>query len=155
MVFGLLGLNVGVVSVTLYLAHSDPSFAVEPDYDRRAMAWDESQRLAAASDALGWTAALDVRPPDAAGARTLTLRLTDQAAAPVAGATVGLEAFASLRAGERRQITLSETGPGVYQGGLEAGAAGQWTFRVRAVREADRFETSLEAMVAPAGEGGP
>lgn len=42
MIFALLGLNACVVGVTLYLAHSDRSFAVEPEYDRKALAWQET-----------------------------------------------------------------------------------------------------------------
>ena len=49
-VFGLLTTNMIVVGITLYLAHSDRSFAVEPAYDQRALSWDEQaagQRRAA------------------------------------------------------------------------------------------------------------
>jgi nitrogen fixation protein FixH len=155
MVFGLIGLNFGVVAVTFYLAHSDPSFAVEPDYDRKALAWDETSRLAARSAALGWTATLEVPPPDAAGDRPFTVRLTDRAAAPVDGATVQIEAFASARASERRRINLRRVEPGLYEGALGRAAGGLWEFRITATRDTERFEASLEEHVTPASEDRP
>src|SRR4051812_43988530 len=112
MVFGLIGLNVSVVSLTIYFAESDASFAVEPDYDQKALAWDESARQRAGSDALGWSATIEVPAPGAGPTRTLLLHLADRTGAPIEGATVEIETFTSLRASERHRLSLVPAGPG-------------------------------------------
>lgn len=152
MVFGLIGLNVTIVGITLYLAHSDASFAVEPDYYGRAVDWDRTQRASAASAALGWRAELSADSVNPSGGRVLTLRLRDRSGGAVDGADASVEAFASLRAGVRRRIGLAPVGPGLYAGPLGP-AEGAWEFRITAARGAERFEDSLELLLGPlAGE---
>jgi nitrogen fixation protein FixH len=154
MVFGLLGLNVAVVGVTLYLAHSDASFAVEPDYYQKAVEWDESARARAASDRLGWTGSLEVSPGSAAPP-FVTVRLIDRAGAPVADAHVQAAAFASARAAERRLLTLPQTQPGIYAAAMPDARPGQWEFRISATRGSERFQTSVERTVPAAAEASP
>lgn len=155
MVFGLIGLNVSVVALTLYLAHSDASFAVEPDYYQKALAWDESARLAARSADLGWNAALEVSASGAAREPWISLRLTDRQGAPVADAKVEVTAFASARASERRRIDLREISPGIYSAALTGARAGAWEFAISADKAADRFQTNIEHRIAAAPEGRP
>lgn len=150
-VFGLLGLNITIVTLTLYLAHSDPSFAVEPDYYQKAVAWDTSARLRAASDRLGWAAALEVAPHES-GIPLLTVRLLDRAGSPVVDANVEVAAFASARAGERRLISLLPAEPGVYVADMPDAQTGQWEFGLTATRGAERFEAAFERRV-PAARG--
>lgn len=155
MVFGLIGLNVSVVALTLYLAHSDASFAVEPDYYQKALAWDESTRLAARSADLGWKAALDVSASGTAREPWISLRLTDRQGAAVADARVEVTAFASARASERRKVPLREVAPGVYSAALTGAQAGTWEFAISADKGADRFQASVEHRIAAAPEGRP
>ena len=58
LVVALLALSVGVHAVLLIASINDPSFAVEPDYERKARNYDEIQRQREASRALGWMADL-------------------------------------------------------------------------------------------------
>ncbi len=155
MVFGLIGLNVSVVAVTLYLAHSDASFAVEPDYYQKALAWDESTRIAAQSADLGWKAVLEVSPSGPAREPWVSLRLTDRQGVPVADARVEVTAFASARASERRKITLREVAPGLYSAALAGAQAGAWEFAISADKGADRFQKNIETSIAAAPEGRP
>ncbi len=87
LIIGLLAASVGFMSYTLYRATSDPTFAIEPDYYKKAMNWDQTQRQQAASDALGWAATFAV--VKAPGAQTVTrIRLADRDGAPVSGAVL-------------------------------------------------------------------
>lgn len=151
LVFVLLGMNACVVGVTLYLAHSDPSFAAEPDYYQKALAWDETARQNQANAALGWR--VETRwEPAASPRRAVEFVVRDGAGAPVAGAGLRAEAFASLRPRERVVLTPDEVEPGVYRSVLPNGSRGLWEFRLRAQRGADVFTASLEGE-APAGGG--
>lgn len=147
MVFGLIGLNVAVVSLTLYLAHSDASFAVEPDYYQKAVAWDASVRARAASDGLGWSAALEVSSSGAGQPPVLTLRLIDRAGRPISDAQAGVEAFASARAADRRLVAMRPAEPGVYVAPFPNAQPGQWEFRISVSRGADRFEKTVERRI--------
>lgn len=140
-VFGLLGLNGAIVGVTLYLAHSDASFAVEPDYYQKALTWDETAAKLERSIALGWTAAVEAGDPGAPG-RHVSVRLTDSAGAPIDGAAVSLVAFHNARAAEQIRCELPSAGterPGVYTAQIPADRAGLWEFRITAARGGDEF----------------
>jgi len=156
MVVGLLGLNVAVVSVTLVLATRDPSFAVEPDYYDKAVAWDETARRREASRALGWIAAVEAPAEEVApGRREIVLTLRDAAGAPVAGAQAGAVVFHNARAADREAVTLIETEPGVYRGRTRLRMAGRWIVALEVVRGGEVFveELSVEAGATEGGGG--
>lgn len=141
-IVGLIGLNASIVGITVYLATSDPSVAVEPRYYEKALAWDETARLRDASARLGWKAAVGVH-----GDR-LVVRLSDAAGAPVTGAAVSVVTFADARSGDRQELALSERGTGEYEGPMSVSRPGLWQFRVRAGRGADTFVCTIEQDVA-------
>lgn len=136
-VFALLGLNVSIVAATVYLAHSDRSFAVEPGYDEKAMRWDETVEARRRSDSLGWDATVHLG--DGGGAPRLTVLLTARDGAPVEGASVVAVAFASVRASQRYRLELGAAGPGRYEAVLPSPRAGLWQVQVRASREGEAF----------------
>lgn len=149
MIFGLIGLNIGVVAVTIYAATSDRSFAVEPGYDVRALAWDEVAAQRRENARLGWSATVE----PAADARTVLVRLTDAAGAPVRGAAVEMTAFASVRAADRTHAWADpseDDGPGAYRASIDLARPGLWEFRITARRGADVFTANVEVRV-PAG----
>lgn len=154
MIFGLLGVNVCVVAATVYLAHADNSAAVEPDYYRKAVNWDEQRRLDAQSAALGWT--MTVSPGPASGAATeLEITLVSRDGSPVSDASVQVEAFANTRATGRLRFTLAESSPGTYRGTFDADRSGLWQFRVFAARAGDLFSAAAEAAVPATGSPTP
>lgn len=141
-IVGLIGLNVSIVGVTVYLATSDPSAVVEPGYYEKALAWNQTARLRDASVRLGWKAGIGVT------ADRLTVRLSDSAGAPVAGAAVSVVAFADARAGDRQDLSLAEYSPGEYAGPMRVSRAGLWQFRIEARRGADTFVSTIEQDLA-------
>lgn len=143
LVCAFIALDVVIVGVTIIAAHSDPSFAVEPDYYSKALHWDDAREEQERSNLTGWSADLAV-----AVDRLVEVRLTSSKGAPVEGAVVSAECFARLRAKDRSALTFTEVSPGVYRAALGAGQSGRWIFRVRAMREEECFVGAFERPVA-------
>ena len=150
-IFGLIGLNLAVVGVTIYVATSAPSFAVEPGYDRKALNWDEVAARRRRSEALGWSAA--VAPNPAHGA--VEVRLMDDAGRPVEGAEVTATAFRSARASRRFELSFEESAPGVYTAALAMEEGGIWEFRLEARRGEEEFTTETRCELVELAAGGP
>jgi nitrogen fixation protein FixH len=146
-IFGLLGTNAAIVAVTVYLAHSDPSFAVEPDYYQKALKWDQAVQERTRSRALGWTAQIELGGTGVTG-RHVRLMLRDQAGKAVAGAQVRVTAFSALRAADRWTAEGREVEPGAYAFDLPIGRAGRWEFDLRATRGESSF-SELRALDVP------
>lgn len=131
LVGGLLCLNFTVVGVTLYLAHSDPTFAVEPDYYGKAIRWDADEAARERATALGWTLEVDAAAGlSSTGMRTLTIRLRDRESQPVMGAVVETESFSHRVASRRFAGACVERGPGIYQ--IDVPFLGEGLHEVRA-----------------------
>ena len=129
------GATVAANLVVMRVANDDPSFAVEPDYYRRAVGWDSTMAQARASAALGWRVTPAVTPLVAGAPATVTLAITDRDGAPVTGAAVAVEALFNARANDRHTATLPEVAPGRYAAPLPLAWAGDWELRVQVRRE--------------------
>jgi len=139
-VIALLATHVLACMFFIYLATSNPSFAVEEDYYRKAMHWDERRAQERRNAELGWTAELEVLPaPSVARDPILQLRLGDGRGAPVDGATVAAEAFFNARADRILRHGLEAQGDGVYSAQLPMRRPGRWEFRLVVERGEDRF----------------
>ncbi len=114
-------------------AANDPSFAVEPDYYKKAVQWDRLQAEKAASDALGWHIVVDARPDE------LRIRLTDRLGRPIDGATVEVDAFPNARASQRVRGYMIPKGRGVYVFERDFAENGLWEYRLAAVVDEQRF----------------
>lgn len=115
-VLGFLGAHMVFILFAITLAVGDPSFAVVPDYYRKAVGWDEHKAQLAASSALGWqvevAAARDV---EATGERELTLVLHDSDGKPITGALINVSMYHHARAQHVVEAVLLPTGePGRY-----------------------------------------
>lgn len=150
MIFALLGINISIVGLTAFLALSDSSFAIEPDYYRKAMQWDQTALQRERNSELGWTVE---SPPSPAGL-PVVLRLRDRDGAAVSGAKVEVIAFHNAHAGDRLQTTLSEIEPGMYRSNEALIRTGQWQLRIVAQR-GDELFTAEQAHAVSAREGSP
>lgn len=140
--------------VVLRVASDDPSFAVEPDYYRRAVGWDSTMAQARASAALGWRVTPAVTPLLAGAPATVTLVVSDRDGAPVTGATVAVEALFNARANDRHTATLAEVAPGRYAAPLPLAWAGVWELRVRVRGTApDQAFRAVERVTVVRGDG--
>jgi nitrogen fixation protein FixH len=140
----LLGQAGGVIAMVV-VSGRDASFAIEPDYYERALAWDETSRLKAASDALGWTAEPSIR--STARDRTLEIVLRDRLKRPLDGAIVQVELYHHARAADRRTVQLSHRGDGEYGASVAMPRPGLWQLRIRADRGPDTLLTSHDLRV--------
>ena len=139
--------NVGVIMV----ANDDPSFAVEPDYYQKAVHWDDAMAQARANESLGWRLEPSLSLSAGAPAR-LVVRLSDSSGAPLAGATLTVQAMHNARAAEVFAATLAPADvAGAYRAELPLERAGQWELRFEVTRGAERFtaRTRIEATLAP------
>ena len=144
-----LALTIAANAFVYYLATQGDARAIEPDYYRKAVAWDSTQAVAARSRALRWrlTALLG---PAGRGAAPFAVALSDDAGAPVTGALVRVEVFAVARADERFDAALAETAPGRYAIALPVARAEWHEVRLTADRAGEHFVLRLRCL-----PGGP
>jgi len=150
-VAALLGLQAAMCAVAVFLATSDPSTAIEADYHERALRWDEAMAAIRASEALGWTVAIEVdSAPDVLGFRTVRLSLTDSAGSPIRDADVRMTCFHLARASNVHEAALSPQ-PAVPEGYFARAPmrkSGVWEFRIRARRGDDEY-VKVERLEVP------
>lgn len=134
------------------IAARDPSFAIEPDYYRKAVAWDSAMAQSRANRQLRWTLTQRLAPfTDARGA-ALAVELTDADGAPISDASVTVSALHVARASDISTATLEPSPGGGYTTVLPVHRAGQWELRFEATRGADRF-TALARVHAVRSHG--
>ena len=142
---GLLASGVGANLYFLARALDDPSFAVEPDYYAKAVAWDAHQAQERTNALLGWRLRIDVGGADPSTGRAhVSATLTDRDGVPVAGAIFDLEAFHNARAGDVLKATLRETNGHDYVAELPILRPGLWEFRVAAARGKDTYTAVVD-----------
>src|SRR5690606_33052856 len=111
---------------------------------RRAVEWDATQAQARANVALGWRIEPILGPLAATGPTPLAVAVHDAAGAPVAGATVTLEALQVAHASGRITAALQpDTAAGRYVAPVELPREGLWELRVAVSRGSERFTGDL------------
>jgi nitrogen fixation protein FixH len=145
------GSNVWVMTI----ANRDPSFAVEPDYYRKAVAWDAQMAQARTNAALGWRAVSAIVLAKEGQPGLVRVTLLDRAGRPVSGARLSVEAMHNARASQRLESALAETSPGIYEAATAARRPGQWELRVTAVRDTTRYTETVRLTSERDGASGP
>jgi nitrogen fixation protein FixH len=142
-VIAVLLLTVGANAWVIWLAHGRDAAVVEPDYYRKAVAWDSLRAAEERSAALGWTVDATLGRPDAAGEAALEVRLAARDGAPLEGASVTVAAIHNRIAGRAVRADLAPAAPGVYAARLPLGLRGLWELDVEATRGTERFIARL------------
>jgi len=127
---------VGLLTMAM-IAADDPSFAVESDYYKKAVAWDRELEQQGENARLARKVTLETRSSSERTA-ALALRVTDARGAPLDGAEVELEAFPNARAGERQRLVFTERRPGAYAAELPLTRTGLWELRLTVTRGKER-----------------
>lgn len=149
LVVGLLLAQFAISGTTIYLAHSDPHFGVEPNYYEKAVRWDDTARQQESNRKLGWKAVVTIAPDaDAQGRRTVTVAIRDAGGQPVEQARIEVESFHHLNSSHRARWEMQESEPGMYVGTPEMPAAGVWELRFGAT-QAERKFTFVETTFVP------
>jgi nitrogen fixation protein FixH len=137
----ILAATVAANVVVMRIASDDPSFAVEPDYYRKAVHFDSTMAQERQNLSLGWgfDAAIDSIGD---GRRTrLAVRLRDASASPLPGARVAVMARFNARANDTLTAILREEQPGTYVTTLPIAHPGEWEVRVDATHGSQRFSS--------------
>ncbi len=120
---GLFSINVFMVATTVYKSATDKTFAVEPDYYAKAMAWDANRAATRTTDDTGMVVNAGLTPEQ------ILVVLSDEDG-PVAGATVEVEYFHRARASARSTVTLAETLHGAYAAPADLPKIGLYDLRL-------------------------
>ncbi len=137
---GALALHVVGSLVMVFVATSNPSYAVEEDYYQKALHWDDKRAQDRANEELGWVLDLEVHPAATPGEEpTLEVRLADAGGEPLDGAVVAVETFHNTRAGDILRARLDPVGAGVYRTTLPMRHNGRWEMRFTVDQGGDHF----------------
>lgn len=140
LVAGLMAVVIGANLVLIYLATSDPSFAVEEDYYQKALAWDDRRAQDLKNSELGWTLDFAVASNRSAdGSVTIDAVLRDAEGRSIGDASVRLEAFHNARAAYILRTAMKRSGDGSYRASLPMRRPGLWEFRFEVTRGGERF----------------
>ena len=149
-IVGLLSMSVVTVVITVVAARSDGGPQVIDDYYQKAVNWDETAALQAASDALGWQAELVIplNPPQTTP-RLVEVTLRDREGRPVAEAQGTIRAFRPhlAEAVAEHPLTAAPETPGLYRQSLPIHQAGLWDFEIIATQDSLRFQTTIRKEV--------
>ncbi|MBL0927780.1 MAG: FixH family protein [Phycisphaerales bacterium] len=144
-ILAIIGLSLATMGTMIYRAVGDPSFAYEPQYYQKALAWDQTAAQRRRNAELAWTTILRTSAPNPATAeRLLHLTVADAAGAPIAGAAVTAEVFPSLRAWDRRSLAFRPDPAGGYAADLRADLGGIWRIRLRIERGPEVFTAEFD-----------
>jgi len=141
-IVGVLVVTVGANAVLLYQASDRDAAAVEPDYYRRAVAWDSTLAQRTRDAALGWRLAADLGVPGPEGT-PLSVRLTDARGAVLADAAITVEAIHNAEGSRRLRAALRPGSDGAYVALLPLARRGLWELRFEVVRHGERFTAAL------------
>lgn len=134
-----LALTVAANGFMLYEANRGQA-AVEPDYYRKAIGWDETMAQARANAALGWRASV------ALGANgALTVGLSGADGIPIVDATVSIEGFPIAWEDGAFEAVLAPVAGG-YGGTVRLGRPGLHEVRLTVTRGADRFTAAFRGL---------
>ena len=100
------------------IASDDPSFAIEQDYYRTAIAWDSALAQARTNATLGWRLTPTLGPIRPDGLAQLRVTLTDTTGAAISDADVRVSAVQVARAREEQQVTLASSAGGTSRNPL-------------------------------------
>ncbi|MGZ8411821.1 MAG: FixH family protein [Gemmatirosa sp.] len=142
--------TMGINFWVLQIAGSDPSAVVEPDYYRKAIAYDTEMAQARTNVALGWTLAPTLAPVGPARRARLVVALHDRDGRPLDGARVTVEGFAIARSATVVGAALAPRGDGRYEASLPVATTGRWELRFAVQRGVERFTADARLDAVPA-----
>lgn len=146
----LLTLTVGANIALYVVARDDPSFAIEPNYYAKAVAWDSTVAQGRRNAALGWRLTPALGAYTAGEGALLSVTLTDSSGARIADAVVNVSALYTARAARVLASTMVADEHG-YRTRLAVQHVGQWELRFDVSRGTDRFTavSRVESVRAP------
>jgi nitrogen fixation protein FixH len=148
----ILGATVAANLVMMRIANNDPSFAVEPDYYKKAVFYDSTMAQSHRNVDLGWTVQAFADSLVAGQPTRLRIVLSDAQSLPVVGAVVETTVLFNARANDVTTATMANEGAGVYSAPMPINAPGEWEVRVNARRDTSHF-TATTRLTAVRAQG--
>ncbi len=133
----------------LWKANAPGSDDIEPDYYRRALAWDSTQSARSRSATLGWRCEAVFTRAAAGTGTALELALADSLGHALAGAAVAVVGVHNLDPLHLQAWNLPESSPGHYDAVVRLPHDGRWELRVAASRGPDHYLAVLHAESPP------
>ena len=152
-VAAILAITVGANVWVAVVAGDDPSFALEPDYYAKAIAWDSTMAQARENARLGWRLVPTLGAFDRDAGARLDVALVDAAGAPIRGAVVTVYALFNARADKIYRATLapSSTAYALYTTRIPVEHGGEWELRFEVTQGGRRFTSTARVEAVAAG----
>ncbi len=146
----ILASSVAANLVLMRVAGNDPAMAIEPDYYKRAVAFDSSMAAERRSNALGWKAESTLDPVMRDASTRVHVALVEASGTQITDATVRVVALFNARANDRQTVTLQRDADGTYSAPISIRYPGQWELRVDATRGTAHFASTsrVEAVLS-------
>lgn len=155
-IIGMLGVHTIGCLIVVYIATSDPSHAVVPDYHSKAVAWDQQQAQARASLRLGWSCTIETSlAADMFGQRTVRISLRNANDEPLTDAQVKLRTYHHARGNDVSEPEFKEGAPGEYVATVDMKRPGLWGFDVEVMHGDEVYTTEVDQQVGPTKYGAP
>lgn len=132
----LLGTLTGGLGIVAYVATRDPSFAIERDYYKKAVNYDERRDQDEANQKLGWN--LDVKTVTVGSSIQLAAKVDDARGKPVKDAEIQVEAFPVARSAN---VMITRFDAGSAQ--LPLVTTGLWELRFTVDAHEKRFTQTI------------
>ena len=151
----LLGLQIAIGAVSIFLATGDKSVAVVPDYHRAAMNWDETKKERQAALLSGWTWRLSVSDVvDGRGMRAVELLVIDAEQSPIDQLRIAGRAYHHAEASATYSIAFQPAGNGRYITLVPMQRDGLWQFDLETAGASGPMTTSQTVEFRATGNRG-
>lgn len=139
----LLGTLTGGLGIVAYVTTRDPSFAIERDYYKKAVNYDQVRDQDETNQKLGWRLAVDAK---SAGSRIqLAAKIDDADGKPVKDAEIQVEAFPIARSAN---VTTTRFASGTAE--LPLVTTGLWELRFTVDAHDKRFTQTIRRDIGAA-----
>lgn len=152
-IFSLLGLQILLSSVAVFLSTSDPSNVIVDGYYEQALSWDQQRATQAASDALGWKSVVKLEAAaELLSKPKLELTLLNRVGLPVQNSQIEGLLFHHARAGDVFKVRFTETSPGHYSALVPIQQPGLWELSIVASGSEGTFQEKKQFLFKASGE---
>jgi len=150
LIVGFLGLQVVGGVVAIYLATSDPTVAIIPNYYQAGLNWDVTKRNRDLFTTLGWICSVHVQEKDPQlNQRTVLIQIRNKSNQPVSGLRIRGQIYHHARGQEVHRLSFdeSESHPGDYVAIIQMSQAGLWQVNLALDGDHGIAEETLEINV--------
>jgi nitrogen fixation protein FixH len=147
----LLGLQVASGIVTIYLATSDPTSAIIPNYYQSGLNWDTKHRNLSQFTRLGWHVVVEVQPTDEEFSQRLVKIRLFKGELPISKQRISASVYHHARGREIFKLRFDEANQGEYVAICKLAQAGLWELDVLIEGDHGIAETRFTLDVRPEG----